>query len=74
MTQTVAESGREYADIAARLADDPMFMRDVRASIRVGLAHSPLTDRVAHTRALERAYIAALAAKAPDALASADRP
>ncbi len=74
VTQTVAESGREYADIAARLADDPMFMRDVRASIRVGLAHSPLTDRVAHTRALERAYIAALAAKAPDALASADRP
>ena len=37
-----------------------------------GLAHSPLTDRVAHTRSLERAYPAALAARAPEALAAAE--
>ena len=71
VTQTIAYSGREYVDIAARLADDASFMREVRAAIRAGLASSPLTDRVAHTRALERAYIEALAAKAPDALAAA---
>ena len=41
-----------------------------RPSVR-GLARSPLTDMVAHTRALERAYLAALAAKAPDALSAA---
>ena len=46
-------------------------MRDVRAAIRAGLAASPLTDHAAHTRALERAYVAALAARAPDALAAA---
>ncbi len=68
VTETVAASGREYVDIAARLADDAAFMRDVRARIRAGLAHSALTDMPAHTRALERAYLAALAAKAPEAL------
>ena len=68
VTHTVAQSGREYVDIAVRLADDPAFMREVRAAIRAGLAGSALTDSVAHTRALERAYLAALAAKAPEAL------
>ena len=47
---------------------DAAFMRDVRRRIRDGLSHSPLTDRVAHTRALERAYLAALSAKAPEVL------
>ena len=74
VTATVAVSGREYVDIAARLAGDPAFMRDVRAQIGAGLAHSALTDMPAHTRALERAYIAALAAKAPEALAGAEGP
>ena len=73
VTDTVAASGREYVDVAARLATDAAFMREVRARIRAGLAHSALTDMPAHTQALERAYIAALAAKAPEALANGER-
>ena len=68
VTDTVATSGTEYVDIAVRLATDPAFMRDVRSRIRDGLRHSALTDMVAHTRSLERAYITALAAKAPEVL------
>jgi len=71
VTATVADGGRQYVDIAVRLADDPAFMADVRAQIRAGIASSPLVDMPAHTRALERAYVAALAAKAPAALAAA---
>ena len=67
---TIAQGGREYVDIAVRLAEDAAFMRRVRAAIRAGLAQSALTDMPAHTRALERAYIAALAAKAPESLAA----
>ncbi len=69
---TIAQTGPEYVAIAVRLAEDAGFMRDVRAAIRAGLAGSPLTDRVAHTRALERAYLAALAARAPDVLTAVD--
>jgi predicted O-linked N-acetylglucosamine transferase (SPINDLY family) len=69
--QTVAHSGREYVDIAVRLATDTAFMRDVRAAIRAGLVDSALTDMPAHTRSLEAAYLEALAQKAPDALAAA---
>jgi protein O-GlcNAc transferase len=71
VTQTLAHSGREYVDIAVRLARDPQFMREVRAAIRAGLACSPLTDMAGHTRNLERAYLAALAQSAPAALAAA---
>jgi predicted O-linked N-acetylglucosamine transferase (SPINDLY family) len=68
----VAQSGREYVDLAARLADDPAFMRDVRAAIRAGLAGSALTDMPGHTRNLEAAYVHALRQKAPDALDDAE--
>jgi len=71
VTATVAQTGREYVDIAVRLADDPGFMADVRAQIRAGIAHSTFTDLPAHARNLEAAYLSALAAKAPDALAAA---
>jgi len=71
VTQTLAQSGREYVEIAVRLAEDPAFMRDVRASIRSGLDRSALTDMVAHTRALEQAYLRSLAAKAPHVLRDA---
>ena len=71
VTETVAQSGREYVDIAARLATDTEFMHGVRERIRAGIARSALTDRVGHTRALERAYVEALALRAPEALASA---
>ncbi len=69
--ETVAHSGREYVDIAVRLATDAAFLRDVRAAIRAGLVDSALTDTRAHTHNLEAAYLEALAQKAPDALAAA---
>ncbi|HET7261396.1 MAG TPA: tetratricopeptide repeat protein [Casimicrobiaceae bacterium] len=71
VTETVAQTGPEYVDIAVRLAGDPSFMQAVRERIRVGIAHSPLTDMEAHTRNLERAYVAALGERAPEALAGA---
>jgi predicted O-linked N-acetylglucosamine transferase (SPINDLY family) len=58
--ETVAQTGKDYVDIAARLADDAGFMRDTRAAIRRGLADSPLVDRRTHTRHLEAAYLDAL--------------
>jgi predicted O-linked N-acetylglucosamine transferase (SPINDLY family) len=73
VTHTVAQSGRDYVELAARLAEDRPFMREVREAIRGGLAKSRLTDGVAHTRALEAAYLDALARAAPDALAEAER-
>ena len=74
VTATVASSGREYVEIAVRLATDPQFMRKVRERIRAGISRSPLTDCVGHTRALERAYLAALEQRAPEALAAAGAP
>ena len=76
VTQTVAGSGSEYVEIASRLAGDPKFMADVKATIASGLAHSALTDMPRHTRALEAAYELAVAklhaADAGGALASDD--
>jgi len=65
VTATIAETGRDFVDIAARLAEDPAFARDVRAAIAAGLAQSPLVDMPAHTRHLEAAYRAALADRFP---------
>ena len=70
VTQTVAASGPQYVDLAARLAEDTAFAAEVKAAIRAGLARSPLTDMPRHTRALEAAYEAALAQKRPDVLAA----
>ena len=64
---TVAYEPGEYVAIAARLADDRGFMTRVKAAIRSGLAASPLTDMDAHTRNLERAYLAALEQRYPAA-------
>jgi len=69
---TVAQGGREFCDIAVRLATDAAFMAEVRAAIRAGVEHSVLTDQVSHTRNLESAYLRALAERAPDALANPD--
>jgi len=68
VTQTVAQGGRDYVDIAARLAEDPGFMRDVRQAIRSGLRSSMLVDMPAHTRNLEAAYVEGLRQKAPEVL------
>jgi predicted O-linked N-acetylglucosamine transferase (SPINDLY family) len=71
VTATVARTEREYVEIAVRLAADAAFMRDLRGAILAGLARSPLTDQAAHARALEHAYLSALAARAPEVLRSA---
>ncbi len=58
---TIAATGRDFVDIAARLADDAGFRAEVVASIARGLAQSPLVDMPMHTRHLEDAYMRALA-------------
>jgi predicted O-linked N-acetylglucosamine transferase (SPINDLY family) len=73
VTDTIAHSGADYVAIAVRLATDEAFMRDVRRRIREGLAHSALTDMAGYARHLEEAYVHALEARAPEALASAER-
>jgi predicted O-linked N-acetylglucosamine transferase (SPINDLY family) len=65
VTETIAQSGREYVRIAQRLADDADFRAHVRARIATGLVDSPLVDMPAHTRHLEAAYEQALALAAP---------
>lgn len=70
--QTVAASGSQYVEIALRLATDRAFMAEVRAAIRAGLRASPLTDMVAHTHSLERAYVRALELRYPAALVGSD--
>ena len=61
---TVAQGGREYADIAVRLATDTAFMAEVRGAIRENLGQSVLTDGETHTRHLEAAYLRAMAERA----------
>jgi predicted O-linked N-acetylglucosamine transferase (SPINDLY family) len=63
VTSTVAQTGREYVDLAVRLADDSTFRDSVRRAIAAGIAHSPLTDMPAHTKHLEAAYVAAIEAR-----------
>ncbi|MBU6486165.1 MAG: tetratricopeptide repeat protein, partial [Betaproteobacteria bacterium] len=72
VTDTIAHTGAEYVDIAARLAGDAQRMRSTREAIARGIAHSALTDMPSHTRNLERAYLSALAQRAPEALAMAE--
>jgi predicted O-linked N-acetylglucosamine transferase (SPINDLY family) len=71
VTDTIAQTGGDYVALAVRLATDAAFMRAVRERIAAGLRHSPLTDMEAHTRHLEAAYVRALEALAPEALAGA---
>ena len=73
VTETIAQTGRDYVELAVRLATDPPFMRTVRTHIPAALGHSALTDMPAHTRNLERACIAALEQSAPDVLEDAGR-
>ena len=73
VTDTIAETGNDYVELAVRLSTDPAFMRDVRSRITAALARSPLTDMPAHTRCLERAYIVALEQTAPEVLADVQR-
>jgi len=68
VTATIAKTEAEYVDIAARLATDKPFMDSVRSAIREAVPNSSLADPVAYARSLERAYVNALEARAPEAL------
>ena len=72
--ETVAMNGPQYVELAVRLADDPVFMRDVRRSIRERLPNSPLTDMTSHARHLEDAYVLALERRFPEALTAQASP
>ena len=76
VTDTVANTGGEYVDIAVRLATDRTFAAGVRMQIRAALTHSALTDMSLHARNLEDAYLRALRERVPrvaDDLAKASR-
>ena len=64
VTLTVAQTGREYVDIAVRLVEDRTFMTDVKNAIQRGLKSSSLVDMIAHTRNLEAAYLESLRQRA----------
>jgi predicted O-linked N-acetylglucosamine transferase (SPINDLY family) len=68
VTATIAHSEDEYVGIACRLATDAAFMESARAAIRTALPAASLADPLAYAQSLERAYVEALAAKAPEAL------
>ena len=74
VTETIAQTGGDYVNIAVRLATDRDFMRAVRERIADRLCASALTDMVAHTRNLEAAYVRALEVRAPEALRDASSP
>ena len=57
---TIAHTGREYVDIAERLANDAAFRFTVKGDIAAGIATSVFTDMPAHTRNLESAYRSAI--------------
>jgi len=71
VTATIANTGRDYAEIAVRLADEPAFRGDVKSAIAAGLGKSPLVDMVGHTRNLEAAYRLALTERAAEVPESA---
>jgi predicted O-linked N-acetylglucosamine transferase (SPINDLY family) len=70
VTDTIANTGGDYVDVAVRLATDSAFMASVRARIAAGLRDSALTDMAAHARHLEAAYVTALELRAPGLLSA----
>jgi predicted O-linked N-acetylglucosamine transferase (SPINDLY family) len=71
-TRTVATSGKEYVDIAVRLATDRDFAREVRASLRARMSDPAVIDPRVYVRNLEKAYDAALAARGGEASGDGD--
>jgi predicted O-linked N-acetylglucosamine transferase (SPINDLY family) len=63
LADLVAESDQAYVGLAIRLATDDAFRSAQRDRIRAALSDNPLTDPATYTRALENAYIRALAEK-----------
>ncbi len=56
LTEWIANSAREYVEIAARWATDVQRLAPLRRELRVRMASSPLTDALTFTRHLESAY------------------
>jgi predicted O-linked N-acetylglucosamine transferase (SPINDLY family) len=63
VTETIAQSGKDYVALVERLATDPSFYAAVKEKIHAGLAASSLVDMDSHTRNLEAAYLRALKEK-----------
>ncbi|HEY2816692.1 MAG TPA: tetratricopeptide repeat protein [Casimicrobiaceae bacterium] len=63
LADLVAESDQAYVRLAIRLATDDAFRSAQRDRIPAALSATTLTDPVTYTRALENAYIRALAEK-----------
>jgi predicted O-linked N-acetylglucosamine transferase (SPINDLY family) len=56
LERLVAQSGEEYVEIAARLAEDTAGLAGLRSGLRTMMLRSPLTDGAAGARALEGAF------------------
>jgi protein O-GlcNAc transferase len=63
LADLVAESDQAYVGLAIRLATDDALRSAQRGRIRAALSDNALTDPATYTRALESAYIRALAEK-----------
>jgi predicted O-linked N-acetylglucosamine transferase (SPINDLY family) len=63
LTQTIAQTDDGYVELAVRLALDRTFRDETSAAIRLAMADPAATDPVRYARALEDAYVRALAAK-----------
>lgn len=63
LEETIAATDDAYVALAIRLAEDQAFRTSQRAAIKRAYADSRLTDPVRYARALEQAYVRALAAK-----------
>ena len=65
LTQTIAETDDDYVALAVRLALDSAFRNEIREAIARAMADPAVTNPRRYARALENAYVAALAATAP---------
>jgi predicted O-linked N-acetylglucosamine transferase (SPINDLY family) len=70
VTETVAQSGREYVEIAVRLADDAAFMASVRAAIR-GTSPIRCSPTWSDTRGTSNPPTSALTERCPEVVAAA---
>ncbi|MEJ7668254.1 MAG: hypothetical protein WKH97_05890 [Casimicrobiaceae bacterium] len=63
LEETIAATDEAYVALAVRLAQDQAFRTSQRAAIERAYADSKLTDPARYARALEEAYVRALAVK-----------
>jgi predicted O-linked N-acetylglucosamine transferase (SPINDLY family) len=56
LTEYIADNSDHYVKIAAELANNPMRLSELRATLRHRIANSPMSDAKAFTRDVEEAY------------------